>query len=60
MRHLICLLLIAGAMAAACKNNEGEKDSVRMAKEVNRDKSRLWHRYANKMKIRMMIWPEAH
>ena len=36
MRHLICLLLIAGAMA--CKNNQNDEDSVSIAKEANRDK----------------------
>jgi putative membrane protein len=35
MRHLICLLLIAGAMA--CKNNQNDEDSVRIAKEANKD-----------------------
>lgn len=35
MRRLICLLLIAGALA--CKNNQ--HDSVRIAKEANRDKA---------------------
>lgn len=37
MRSLICLLLIAGAMA--CKNNQSDKDSVNIAKEVNKDKA---------------------
>lgn len=35
MRYLICLLLIAGAIA--CKNNQNDEDSVRIAKEANRD-----------------------
>jgi putative membrane protein len=37
MRSLICIMLIAGAMA--CKNNQSEKDSVKIAKEVNKDKA---------------------
>lgn len=37
MRHLICIMLIAGAMA--CKNNQQDQDSVRIAKEVNKDKA---------------------
>jgi putative membrane protein len=37
MRSLICIVLIAGAMA--CKNNRSEKDSVRIAKEANREKA---------------------
>jgi len=35
MRSLICLMLIAGALA--CKNNQ--RDSVKIAKEANRDKA---------------------
>jgi len=35
MRSLICIVLIAGAIA--CKNNQSEKDSVKIAKEANRD-----------------------
>jgi putative membrane protein len=35
MRRLICLMLFAGAMA--CKNNQ--QDSVKIAKEANRDKA---------------------
>lgn len=35
MRHFICLLLMAGALA--CKNNQ--HDSVKIAKEANRDKA---------------------
>src|ERR1043165_8251642 len=35
MRSLICLMLIAGALA--CKNNQ--HDSVRIAKEANREKA---------------------
>ena len=34
MRHLICIMLIAGAVA--CKNKQ--QDSVRIAKEINKDK----------------------
>jgi putative membrane protein len=37
MRSLICIMLIAGAMA--CKNKQSEQDSVKIAKEVNRDKA---------------------
>jgi putative membrane protein len=37
MRPLICILLIAGMMA--CKNNQKDKDSVSIAKEVNKDKA---------------------
>jgi putative membrane protein len=37
MRSLICIMLIAAAMA--CKNNQSEKDSVRIAKEANKDKA---------------------
>lgn len=34
MRHLICIMLLAGALA--CKNKQ---DSVRIAKEINKDKA---------------------
>jgi putative membrane protein len=37
MRISIYIMLIAGAVA--CKNNQGEKDSVNIAKEVNKDKA---------------------
>lgn len=37
MRSLIYIMLIAGAMA--CKNNQDEKDSVTIAKEINKDKA---------------------
>jgi putative membrane protein len=36
MRHLICIMFIASIMA--CKNNQSNEDSVRIAKESNRDK----------------------
>jgi putative membrane protein len=35
MRHLICIMLLAGALA--CKNKQ--QDSVRIAKEINKDKA---------------------
>lgn len=37
MRHLICIMLIAAAMA--CKNNQQDQDSVKIAKEMNKDKA---------------------
>jgi putative membrane protein len=36
MRHLICIMLIAALMA--CKNNQSNQDSVKIAKESNKDK----------------------
>jgi putative membrane protein len=35
MRHLICLLLLGGAVA--CQNNQNDRDSVSIAKEANKD-----------------------
>lgn len=37
MRYLICIMLIASAMA--CKNNRSKEDSVAIAKESNKDKA---------------------
>lgn len=37
MKHLICIMLIAGIMA--CNNNQSNKDSVRIARESNKDKA---------------------
>jgi putative membrane protein len=37
MRHLICIMLIASIVA--CKSREQDKDSVKIAKEINKDKA---------------------
>lgn len=37
MRRLICIMLITGVIA--CKNNQSDPDSVKIAKEANREKA---------------------
>lgn len=37
MKHLICIMLIAGVMA--CNNNQSNPDSVKIAREANKDKA---------------------
>ena len=37
MRLLICIMLIAGVMA--CKNKQSDQDSVKIAREINKDKA---------------------